>query len=388
MPTGKRVLARGSDGAESGTRKTVTESSDIPLVTSELVVGFDELMNKATVLNSLLDDTQAPATARWLPLVTWMRHHPEMTPWSVLIYRDRELVAAALLVRSVHRVGGLELETMGEAALPSWLPARDASSAALLAKSLAENLRALRPTWILRLRNLEIGDPVASATKREFPICSMNRGVSPRLDFGATEPLNTYLSRNSRSALAKARNRIRNAGLVSTMTWTSSKAEIDATVPEIVDLYQQRTIQLNQDVALLADPAYRCFFADMMHAYAEQGVVRLLTFRIAGELLSYAMCLQSGEVLLVYSNRMSPQGAKYSAGAITNAEVVRMAHSDPDIRCVDWGIGLQRYKMSGEAALHPYEDLDVWPSKPVRKLWVWARRVRSVKSRVSAQHLA
>ncbi len=382
MPTGKRVLTRGNEGFKAVNRRIVTVSSGAPRTTCELVIGFDELMNKATTLSALLEATNAPATARWLPLVCWMRHNPKLTPWSVLVYRDRQLVSAAVLARSFRR-GIVRFETMGDGQLPSSLPSRDAGSARDLAGAVGERLRALPTPWILNLRHLEIGDPVVGAIKCEFPASRTEQGVSPRLDFRTGEPLTSYLSRNTRSALAKARNRIHNGGLVSELTWTTRSAEIDTVVPEILDLYQERTIQLKQNVALLADPAYRRFFADMVHAYAEDGVVRLLTFRLNQKLVSYAMCLESAGTLFVYSNRMSPDGAKYSAGTITNSEVVRMAHSDPTISCVDWGTGLQRYKLSGEVTLHPHEDVDVWPSEPVYRAWVWAQRVREIGTRVA-----
>jgi hypothetical protein len=344
--------------------------------------GLDELLDKATMLDALLTATDAPATARWLPLLAWLRHNPTLTPWSVLVHRDRQIVAAALLVRSSHW-GAFKFETMGEAHLPSWLPARDAGSAAALAGALVESVRAVHGPWVLHLRHLELGDPVASAVSMEFGVASTTRGVSPRLDFRPGEPLNTYLSRNTRSALAKARNRVARTGLASEMTWTTSTAQIDAVVPEILDLYQRRNVQLQQNVGLLTNADYRRFFADMVHAYAEDGRLRLLTFRLDQQLVSYAMCLESAGTLFVYSNRMSPDGAKHSAGTTTNAEVVRMAHGDPTIRCVDWGTGLQRYKLSGEVTLHPHEDVDVWPSEPARRAWTWAKHVhrRSVQVR-------
>jgi len=53
----------------------------------------------------------------------------------------------------------------------------------------------------------------------------------------------------------------------------------------------------------------------------------------------------------VYSNMASPDWLDFSPGTIVNAELVMDASRDPGIRAVDWGPGVQRYKLSG-ARLH------------------------------------
>jgi CelD/BcsL family acetyltransferase involved in cellulose biosynthesis len=135
----------------------------------------------------------------------------------------------------------------------------------------------------------------------------------------------------------------------------------------MMELYQRRTIQLKQNVSLLGDAGYRRYFADMVCALAQDGDCHLLTYRLDSELASYDLCLQSSGVLDVYSNRMAPEWARYSAGALTNAEVVRMAYTDPSISCVDWGPGLQRYKLSGPAAMHPHQSVEAWSSDLARQ---------------------
>jgi hypothetical protein len=222
----------------------------MPATTSELVIGLEALMNHAGALDSLLTVTHAPATARWLPVVTWMRHNPTQTPWSVLVRRDGEVVAAALLVR-VFRRGVYRFETPCEGHLPSWLPSRDAHSAKALAVALARSLRAIRNPWVLHLRYLELADPAVAAITEELAVTDSDNGVSPRINFSSGEPLTAYLSHNTRSALAKAHNRIKNAGLAIEMRWTREPEEIDAIVPEILRLYRKRSSQLGHDVAVL-----------------------------------------------------------------------------------------------------------------------------------------
>jgi hypothetical protein len=267
---------------------------------------------------------------------------------------------------------------MGERHLPSWLPARDPEAAVALAEAITQSLANLRRPWVLHLTFLDRLDAVIKALKEKLATTHSEYDLAPRLNFGAGQPLNSYLSRNTRSALAKARNRIGRAGLTQQLAWTSDVAEIDSAVPEILDLYQRRTIELNQDVSLLADIAYRRFFTDMAHAYAFDGLARLVTLRLDGMLASYAICLKWAGTVLVYSNRMAPEFGKYSAGALTNAEVVRACHADPSVDCVDWGNGIQRYKLSGDVTLYPYEHLDAWSSDSAHRAWLWTQSVRRV----------
>ncbi len=373
-------LASAVEGVHSGDSGQVSgHVGALPVTTSEVVIGPEALMNHAGALDSLLKVTHAPATARWLPVVTWMRHNPMQTPWSVLVRRDGEVVAAALLVR-VFRRGVYRFETPCEGYLPSWLPSRDAHSAKALAVALARSLRAIRNPWVLHLRCLELADPAVAAITEELAVTHSDNGVSPRINFSSGEPLTAYLSRNTRSALAKAHNRIKNAGLAIEMRWTRELEEIDAIVPEVLRLYRKRSSQLGHDVALLANADYRSYLADVVHSYGEAGLARLLTLRLNGQLASYALCLESAGTMLVYSNRMSPDWARYSAGAITNAEVVRTAHSDRGIRCLDWGTGLQRYKLSGDATLHPHQNIHAWSSEMARGAWVWTQRARQIAS--------
>ncbi|WP_153503695.1 GNAT family N-acetyltransferase [Cumulibacter manganitolerans] len=347
-----------------------------------MVVGLEALQARAAEVECLLARTRAPATARWLPTLAWLRHHRELTPWTVLLRRNGALVGAAPLVRARRRFG-YRVGTIGESSLPSALPAVDTVSARALAAAVHRHLRALRAPWVLRLDYLEITDPVLVALMREVPRAVSSRQYSPRLVFQEGTPLNAHLSPNTRSALAKARNRIKRDSLRSEMRWTSDASEISAIVPELIALYQRRTIQLGQNVSLLADAGYRQYFADMVHALAQDGSCRLLTHRLNSELAGYALCLQSADILDVYSNRMAPEWMRYSAGALANAEVIRMAHGDPVISAVDWGTGLQRYKLSGAATMYPHRCLEAWSSDLAYHAWRTIRRAREGRTRGS-----
>lgn len=328
-----------------------------------VVVGCQEHARYAAEIDAFLTRVDAPATARWRPLSTWLQHNPRYTPWSVLLWRDGSLVAAALLARS--RFGmSYRFSTLGEHHLASWLPAADPASAVELADVVASELDAIRVPWRLDLHTLEVCDPVADELARRLEHTRVDVGfAAPRLEFERDSSINAYISRNTRSSIAKARNRIKGADLAFEVAWADTDTEIVAVIPELIAVCRKRNIQKNQNVGLLEDPAYRAFYADVMRAYAADGNARLLTVRLNGELAAFAMCLLNSGLLYVYSNRIAPEWDRFSPGLIANAEVIRAGFEDPEIRGIDWGGGVQRYKLSGNAVLHQYQALHAWSSK-------------------------
>jgi hypothetical protein len=231
---------------------------------SQVVRGYDELAPYSLALTALLDVVDAPATARWHPLMTWLQHNPDVAPWSFLVWRDGRLVAAALLVR--RRVGVvMQISTMGEDHLPSWLPVIDAESADQLSRAIADELGSIRSPWMLRLGTLEADDLVAERLAVDLGRVYTTSDGAPRLEFADDVALNSYISRNTRSAEAKARNRIKNSGLVVDMQWTKDPTEIEAAIPEVVELQRRRSRQMNQSVQL-EDDTYRDFYIAMMQA--------------------------------------------------------------------------------------------------------------------------
>ena len=72
---------------------------------------------------------------------------------------------------------------------------------------------------------------------------------------------------------------------------------------------------------------------------------------------------------------MAPEWRRLSAGTLANAEVVRASHADPGIDVVDWGAGVQRYKMSGGATLQQAQTLRVWGRRRDAVRWRLRERV-------------
>jgi CelD/BcsL family acetyltransferase involved in cellulose biosynthesis len=324
-----------------------------------------ELTRHAAALADLLDRTDAPLAARWPSIDAWLRHHPAVEPWAVLVRRDGELAAAAVFARQL-RLGCWKLDPVGVDGEPSHLAAVDAPAATALAGAVRDGLGRLERPWFLRLTDLPAADPAAAALAAALPVSVCLPGpAAPQLRFAPGQPLSAYLSRNTRAAVAKARNRAARDGLATDVAWTTAPAAVAAALPAVMAVHRARAVQVYGSSALDDVPA-RGYFDAVVRAHAAAGLVRLLTVRLDGDLAAFALCLVDRDTLWVYANMVSPDWLRYSAGTIANAEVVRWAYADPGSAGVDWGIGLQRYKLSGAVTLRPSGQLHAWSSRGVR----------------------
>jgi CelD/BcsL family acetyltransferase involved in cellulose biosynthesis len=317
-------------------------------------------------IDALQERSAAPASARWAAIRTGMMHEPSARPWCVLVRSGPVMVAAAMAVADLH-YGTWSVRSATHPDEPGWLAAVDAEAGDALAAALAHSLQRLRLPWKLEWRHLPAGDPTLATLCRLLRPSTMVPGASdPQLLFDADTRMLGCLSRNTRSAVSRARKRIEAAGMHEAMDWMRDAAEIEACLDPIVDIHQRRNRQL-RGVAGLDDPHKRALFEDTVRAQAGAGRARLLTLRLDGRLAAYALCFEASGRLHVYSNMASPDWLQFSPGTIANAELVTAASRDPRIRAVDWGPGLQRYKLSG-ARLHIEQlcHLRAWSSVTYR----------------------
>lgn len=335
-----------------------------------------ELAGYAGAIADLQDVIGAPASARWTATEVWLRHNPDAEPFAALVWSGGELAAGAVLALQ-PRLGRWTITVAGEDGEPARLPTRDPAAAAELGSALGRALRRLGRPWYLRLTGLPEQDPVAAALQACLPQAVQQPGpIAPRLEITAGASLGQHLSRNTRAAVAKARNRMLRDGRDLTVSWTREPAEIEACLPEIVDLHRRRNRQV-RGRAHFDDPAAAAAFADLVNAHGKAGAVRLLTLRLDGELASFAVCLAGGGGLSVYANLVSPDWLRYSAGTVANAEVVQMGVADPAVGYIDWGGGIQRFKLSGPVSLVGSHQLHAWSSRTARLAWsVRHRRAR------------
>ena len=139
-------------------------------------------------------------------------------------------------------------------------------------------------------------------------------------------------------------------------------------------IHRARDLEL-RGVTLLDEPEEVDFYQQVLVAHAE--FWRVLVVRIDDALAGYAICLMDGGTLRVWDNRVSPDWRRYSAGLIANAEVIVSAGNDRAIDTVDWGCGMQRYKMSMSNEVLEAETLRAWSSAAIRARRSLTRRLHA-----------
>jgi Acetyltransferase (GNAT) domain len=341
-----------------------------------LVTTHEGLARFAEPLDALLAQSGAPASARLGVIQTWFRHRPGQAPWCVLLPAGGEVLAAAVLCRST-RAGRHVIKKAGEPGEPSWLATAHPHLAVSLAQAMGRALDSLQQPWVLNVADLPERDPVVAALGGVLRFSSTVLSAQvPRLYFVPGRPLKHYVSCNTRSVVNRALGRITAAGLSSELAWTRDPARIGECLPDLLDVHRRRNHQLRGS-SLLDQPNEAALFVDTLLEHARSHRLRLLTLRLDGSLAAFAICLEGAGGLWVYANLASPDWLAFSPGTVVNAEVVRAAHADPAINCLDWGAGLQRYKLSGEVTVDRFQDLRAWSSRSNRLAWMglqWSRR--------------
>ena len=345
------------------------------LFDTELVEELGRLEALGDELDSLQERTGAPASARWGAVHAGMVHDPRARPWCVIVRRGPLIVASALAV-SRPRLGAWIIHSATHRDEPGWLAALDGPASDALAVAVSGSLRSLRRPWRLHWRHLPADDPTLATLRAGLPVAAvLESAEEAQLSCDGVDDSGNGLSRNTRSVVARARKRIDAAGLACELAWTRDAAAIAAELGDVVDVHRRRNRQL-RGVAGLDDPGQRALFEETVRAHADAGRARLLTLRLGGELAAFAICFEASGTLHVYSNMASPDWLDYSPGTIANAEVVRAAGGDAALQSVDWGLGLQRYKLSGsQVHVRHLVHLWAWSSLVGRVAWALGGRL-------------
>jgi len=348
----------------------------VPAFDVEFIDRTDRLQTLAAEIDALMARTGAPASSGWPALRAGLAHDPEARIWAVVVRRADVAVGAALFTLR-HRVGIWVLRSMTQSDQEGWLAAIDDVAADALGRAVAEGLRELHLPWRMELRLMPADDPVLASLLRSLPTGHLQPVTSvARLACDAATPLASCLSYNTRVAVTRARKRIASAGLTLGIHWTRESDQIEAALDEVIELRCRRDVQL-RGTALLRDPRERALFEDTVRGNAAAGRTRLLTLRLDGALAAFAVCFEAAGRLHVNSNMAAPEWLEYSPGTIANAEVVAAAHRDPGVRDVDWGPGLQRYKLSGDQVqVDQLVDFHAWSSAGCRLAWTLYRKTR------------
>jgi hypothetical protein len=270
---------------------------------------------------------------------------------------------APLAVR--RRLAVLEVVAIGHPNLDRCPVAyRNADDAVALADAVAERLRVHQDPWRLALHQLADGCPFAARLVRRLPASrTLPGGLRPVVSLtGARDP-RSVLSRNLRQAESKARNRIARAGFEVVERWLEGRELTPAQVAEVVEVHRARDLQLRGQ-SLLERPEELAFYRALLRNHAE--LLQMLELRLGNELAAYVLWIRNGRTRVVLDNRVAPAWTQFSAGLIANNGALRAAAADHSIDVLDWGAGVQRYKLQSANRVIPSEHLYGWSSRGVR----------------------
>jgi hypothetical protein len=308
--------------------------------------------------------------------LAWMEASREAYPdWSAWMLGvsgdDAELRGLAALARR-QRAGVVQIRCLGHAVLDrAPIVSRSERDARELAGILAAEFQALHRPWTLCLRQLRPGDPFTQELRSRLPVAELVPDAQRpivRLEGSRV----ARLSSNLRGAERRARNLIARDGLDCQIRWIGDAAEIARRVPEIRAVHRARDLQL-RSVSALDDPEEGVLWDALFRRHLER--LEVLEVRLRGELAAYLAWIPYGRARLVLDNRVAPRWTAYSAGLIANNIALRTASADPAIDVLDWGAGVQRYKLQSATTVVAHERLYAWSSAALRQLLAARRRV-------------
>ena len=321
-------------------------------------------------------ESGAPLSARATAIEAWRRAHPEWKRFVVEVSQDAAPLAAAFLGHRA-RLGWTEALFLGPQDEAGWIPALNDTGFTRLGCGVRSALDDLDRPWVLRLANV----PARQMALRHFldafayvKVSARCDGVHLKISPGAS--LRAVTSDNTRSAVAKARNRILRHGRRVDLAWLCSVSQVESVLPDVLRIHKARNVQLRGSSGL-DNPATYTEFTTRVTMHANEGRVRLLVTRIDGEMAAFALCLLDRRTLHVYANLVAPSWLAYSAGTITNHALVVWAWSCNEIDVVDWGLGVQRYKLSGSIVVEPHASFEIYSSLGAESAMRAARRMRA-----------
>ena len=337
---------------------------------AELGASYDELTRACGV----------PVTSRRLWLQAWADTYLHWEPWVVAVEEGGVLVACAPLAR--RRTGPLtRVVGMGHGPTDDLrLPAVDDAAATQLADAIGA---ALTGPWQLTLDQVPDEDPVVTALVARLPLARVTAGEGMPTVRVTDRDENRYLSKNTRKALAKIRNRLAGDGIVPDIRWDNDSSTVRALLPELSQVHQARDMELGRR-SDHADPSAAAFFAEVIGRHADRGEVELLTVRMRGQLAAYVCAFRDGTALRSWDNRLAPAWADYSAGRIANTEALLRVVRSTDLDELDWMQGEEPYKLQSATHVVPTRVLTAWSSPAVQRAHGVIDGLRAAKRRSSA----
>lgn len=335
---------------------------------------FDDGAVRAA-LSRLHDQLGVRVGARLPWLLAWRETYVAWRPW-LLVLHDRAgdiRAAAPLAVR--RRAGLLRVAALGDTELDrSPIVYRSETDGVELAQAVSGALRELSSPWRLDLHLLPRGSSFTAELGRRLEPAKLYPGADrPIVSLpGRCEP-REVLSLNLHKAERRARNRIARAGLRFEERWLAGAEAIAWSLPEVRGVHRERDLQLRGRSGL-DDRREGRFWDALVRLHLP--ALELLEIRIESQLAAYLLWIRDGSWRYVLDNRVSPRWMQYSAGLIANNSALRRAALDERVAVLDWGSGVQRYKLQSATEVLHQDVLFAWSSRAVRGAFALEHELR------------
>jgi hypothetical protein len=315
--------------------------------------------------------TGAHVSAQLAWLDAWREAYPAWRPWVLALPAGGGELRAVAALAERRYAGIAQIRCLGHTGLDrAPIVSRTPADASELAVALAGRLEARHRPWTLHLRQLPANDPFALALCERLPAAELHEAAGRpvvRVD-GLADP-GRICSRNLRGAEANARNRIARDGLALAVRWHRRPEAIAERIPEIRAVHRARDLEL-RGTSKLDHPREGAFYDALLRRHLDR--LELLELRLDDDLAAYLLWIRNGPARLVLDNRVAPRWSAYRAGLIANNVALRAAAGDPEVAELDWGSGVQRYKLQSASTVVPHEVLMAWSSPRMR--WALGRR--------------
>jgi hypothetical protein len=327
---------------------------------------FDRGASQAAY-DRLCGDVDSGISTRLPWLGAWRDTHRTWRPWLLALQdQDGRLTAAAPLAFRRRR-GISEVTALGAGDVDDCpVLYREPEAGRDLAAGVGDALRWVSRPWRLALFQLPRDCAFGAELVRRLDCARRVAGSGqPIVSVEGVRAPKDVISLNLRKAENRARNRILRDGLELEETWVREPRGIVARLPEVARVHRDRDVQL-RGTSLLDDSVERLFWDALVRRHLPRA--ELLELSLDGDLAAFVLWVRLGSLRHVLDNRVSPRWTAYSAGLIANNVALRKAAADPDVEVLDWGAGVQRYKLQSAQTVIPHDNLVAWSSATVRRL--------------------
>jgi CelD/BcsL family acetyltransferase involved in cellulose biosynthesis len=171
----------------------------------------------------------------------------------------------------------------------------------------------------------------------------------PRVRLDGDRSASDHLSRNTRKALRRARNRIDSAGMTMQIAFEQDPRAIAELLDEVELVHRKRDHDQRRS-SDLDSPAGQRFWRETILDHAERGEAELATLRLDGRLAAYVVALLDGSTYRVFDGRCDSHFAPFSPGRLVEAATLERALTDERFDELDWMSGVGPEKLLTENA--------------------------------------